>query len=105
MSENPIGGPIYVHGATLAYNDICAERIRQDVQWGGPAHDDAHLPSDWFIFIGRQLDILIREDADGEKPISELAVCCARLVKIGALAVAGIQAIDRAAGSSENSNG
>lgn len=34
---------------------ILNERDSQDLQWGGPEHDDAHRPAEWLAFIRRQL--------------------------------------------------
>lgn len=33
---------------------VRAERTRQDIQWGGPEHDDEHLKVDWINFIRKQ---------------------------------------------------
>jgi len=75
-----------------AFTDIRAERTRQDAQWGGPAHDDTHIEWDWFEYIGSQIQKANRDRwAIGESSPRE------RLVKIAALAVAGIESIDRIA--------
>lgn len=76
------------------YKEINEERNRQDEQWGGPAHDDTHIPNEWLGFIQDQ----------NKKAISDIVKAPmwmwygsirARLVKIAALAVAGIESIDR----------
>lgn len=67
-----------------AYDDIRAERARQDLQWGGPAHDDGHAVEDWCSYIGRQLYFV-----EVRPPVRD------RLVKIAALAVAAIESLDR----------
>ena len=33
------------------YDEIKAERVRQDSLWGGPEHDDTHNMIDWADFI------------------------------------------------------
>lgn len=74
------------------YGEIGTERHNQDLQWGGPEHDDEHDPFNWFGFIYHQVD-------KGERETPETAAKIrARLVKIAALAVAGIESIDRQAG-------
>jgi hypothetical protein len=71
----------------LAFRDVSVERNRQDDQWGGPSHDDKHSVWDWARFITKPLNRLI------------LSMACPRdcLVKIAALAIAGIESIDRKA--------
>lgn len=70
-----------------AYDSIQQERRAQDAQWGGPSHDDTHMTGDWFTYILYQVD-----RARYPKDIDEVRE---RLVKIGALAVAAIDSIDR----------
>lgn len=72
--------------------DIAAERAAQDEQWGGATHDDGHMAHDWLVFIGQQLK---RARADYAQVGGFPAPVRARLVKIAALAVAGIESIDR----------
>lgn len=71
--------------------DIVAERNAQDVQWGGPAHDDRHAPEEWLEYIEKQLDyanaLIGMSESDPEYR--------ERLVKIAACAIAAIQALDR----------
>lgn len=84
--------------------EICAERAEQDAQWGGPTHDDSHRVRDWFTFIERQIDLARsaqvdqngrREATGGYLHVPEVR---SRLVKIAALAVAGVESIDRTNG-------
>ncbi len=61
---------------------------------GGPAHDDMHAPMDWPNLVDYQLDKLTDEGGEsGHLP--DTALVRARLVKIGAIAIAGIGSIDR----------
>ena len=68
------------------YDEIKAERERQDAQWGGPEHDDRHAPIEWSSYRAR----FERRGGQG-------ASRRANLVKIAALAVAEIESIDRRA--------
>lgn len=78
-----------------ALKDVGAERFNQDKQWGGPRHDDSHAAIEWLDYISHQID-----RAGGNSGIVgasglPAATVRGRLVKIAALALAGIQSIDR----------
>ncbi len=78
------------------FAELLNERVQQDRQWGGAAHDDMHAPMDWSNFIDYQLDKLADEGGEaGHLPDTTLVR--ARLLKIGALALAGVGSIDRLA--------
>lgn len=79
--------------------DVLAERAQQDQQWGGPTHDDTHGPWEWFNFIYDQRDKFFSRTVLGKVDIPTEAR--ERLVKIAALAVAGIESIDRTAARRE----
>lgn len=66
---------------------VITERKRQDMQWGGPAHDDTHDWCDWYSYIDHQL---CDRYLNGPKEQHRDA-----LVKIAALAVAAIESMDR----------
>ena len=73
---------------TNVYDDIKAERERQDKLWGGAAHDDDHTDTDWASFIGKRSDeLLMRSQTDSRT--REL------FLHIAALAVAAIESMDR----------
>jgi hypothetical protein len=72
------------------YADIRAERDRQDAQWGGPDHDEHHTPGEWRAFRRKFED---RADKPLGVPVDMRRDA---LVKIAALAVAQIEAMDRA---------
>lgn len=76
----------------LVLREILAERLRQDVKWGGPAHDDEHTLHDWRAYINKQMSKMHGWNGQGARPY---------LVKIAALAVAAIESIDRKAGGAE----
>jgi hypothetical protein len=84
--------------AGKAFADIRDERARQDSQWGGPAHDDQHTASDFLGYIQKQQVLGTLERVD-EYPAEQMVR--SRLVKIAALAVAAIEAIDRRAATGE----
>jgi hypothetical protein len=68
--------------------EVASERVRQDAQWGGAAHDDHHSSFEWEDFrrkFERQV-FFSRND-----PIAQREA----LLKIAALAVAQIESLDR----------
>ena len=69
------------------YQEILAERILQDQQWGGSTHDDNHRPDEWCLYIDKQRRLA--RDADDPRAYES------RLIKIAALAVAAIQSSRR----------
>lgn len=94
----------------MIVNEVLDERKKQDKRWGGAEHDDQHRPAAWFGFIDDQMAKSDRDTAryaaahgliDPETiPSVEdwkrgRNFVRARLVKIAALAIAGIESIDR----------
>lgn len=83
--------------------EVFEERARQDEQWGGPAHDDTHTPADWLVYIDKQVDCARNDAAAAEhsnKPDAQGVADArmrARLVKIAALALAGLASYERKA--------
>lgn len=78
--------------------EISEERSAQDAQWGGEPHDDGHAPTEWFGFIENQIarakQALTEQSQDNEDP-DTYRITRVRLMRIAALAVAGIESIDR----------
>ncbi len=86
------------------YDEIKAERAAQDAQWGGPAHDDEHRPSDWIGYLCTHI-----AKAGGYEPgklrLAGPAVDLIlngprfrkQMVRVAALAVAAIESYDRRA--------
>lgn len=74
--------------------EITAERGRQDARFGGPAQDDTRQCTRWINFILDQANKAILDHRTSQTAWAPTIVR-ARLVKIAALAVAGIQSIDR----------
>lgn len=73
------------------YDDVREERARQDAQWGGRAHDDAHTAADW-----RGYRMKFEDRAQWRiPPAGRSTTGRDALVKIAALAVAQIEALDR----------
>lgn len=70
--------------------EVTLERIRQDEKWGGPKHDDTHHINHFLGFINDKSEkarkAMIGNDAEEVKR---------RLVQVAALAVAGIERIER----------
>lgn len=78
--------PIQV-GDTV-FDEVRAERVRQDRQWGGAAHDDIHDRLEWCRYIDKQILFAIRHDSD---PVEFEN----RMIKAAALAVAAIESSRR----------
>lgn len=90
-----------ITSSVSVFSEVSEERAKQDAQWGGPEHDDQHALRDWLEFIEKQVAAANaaqanesghRETSDGYLHVPELR---RRLVKIAALAVAGVESIDR----------
>ena len=75
------------------YQEVLAERTRQDKQWGGPEHDDSHDDTQWLMFIDYQMDRCYLHPDEVRN----------RLVKIAALAFAAIESLDRKNAASNRS--
>jgi hypothetical protein len=63
---------------------VITERKHQDMQWGGPAHDDQHPIEHWMGYLLHQLDRIRHQHKDRDA-----------LIKIAALAVAAVESLDR----------
>ena len=66
--------------------EIVGERAAQDVQWGGPGHDDKHTPSEWACILTEYVDRL-PHDCPMDYRTS--------FIKIAAVAVAAVESHDR----------
>ena len=71
--------------------EVVDERIAQDRQWGGPDHDDEHDAFEWCSYIRKQLTYVNTE----AKAQGGAITFRKRMLKVAALAIAGIQASDR----------
>ena len=72
------------------YDEVIAERTRQDEKWGGADHDDQHTGADWAQ--------LIQDYAGWVRVMSGMGSADKarrRLVQVAALAVAAVEAVDR----------
>lgn len=76
--------PVHVDGIGNAaiFDAISKERAKQDMQWGGPAHDDQHDTRDWIAYIRKQLNFAELSTAEGFRE---------RMMKVAALAVAALE--------------
>jgi hypothetical protein len=70
--------------------DIGAERVRQDLKWGGAQHDDNHSTAD-FVQLIEDYAGWVRVMAGMNSPEKARN----RLIQIAALAVAAVESIDR----------
>lgn len=70
------------------YDEIKTERTKQDIEWGGPDHDDTHPIADWVRFIQHHARKSLRT--------TDVHVRRYALVRVAALAVAAIESLDRA---------
>lgn len=84
------GSHDYDGNRRVVYEEIGAERARQDEKWGGPEHDDQHDPQTW-------ADILMGRLAKVGEAASNANWGRYRnaLIEAAAVAVAGIEAFDR----------
>ncbi len=76
---------IVVSRATI-YEQIDAERLRQNQQWGGNYHDDQHKRRTWRRILREHVERTVRATGDNWRH---------RLVVIAAVCVAAIEAHDR----------
>ena len=78
-------------GVEQVLQEIRNERLRQDLEWGGPEHDDSQPIGHYLNYIGeklcRQATLDLMEESVGEVR--------RRLVQIAALAVAAVESLDR----------
>ena len=73
----------------IIYDDIQAERNRQDQKWGA-VHDSDHTPSEWYEILDTYskkaaIDAQDRDFGDARR----------RYIQVAALAVAAVEALDR----------
>ena len=80
--------------AGKVYEDIRAERSRQDEQWGGADHDDDHGGEDWIEFIDRFLVKAVPYTMGSEDWYDGM-------LKAAALCVAALEAHGRRYGGSD----
>jgi hypothetical protein len=70
-------------------NEVTAERVNQDIEWGGPTHDDKNDWFDWRGFLYKQMTNASMAHNEAKRREN--------LVKIAALAFAAIESMDRKA--------
>ena len=81
-----------LHGPSEVWRHVSDKRFQQDAQWGGPAHDDHHIPSDWIEFIVRQMS---QATGANHAVPPDLAAVRDRLIDVAALAIAAAESLDR----------
>lgn len=88
-----------VERLTPALVSVIEERQRQDAKWGGPEHDDAEPPMAWVDYVTRYASwagmMALMGGAEGKAKYRR------RMMQTAALAVAAVEAYDRAALDSE----
>ena len=80
---------------------VLAERNAQDAQWGGAEHDANHDMRDWHVYIAKQLHragVIADADERFGATDEQRAEYRQRLVKIAALALAAMEALDAPVG-------
>lgn len=70
------------------YDEIAAERAVQDAKWGGAAADDKNMPNDWIAYIAGHVGRAWSSPLD-------IATYRKQLIRVGALAVAAVESLDR----------
>jgi hypothetical protein len=78
------------HQAIGLLTEVAEERVRQDKQWGGAAHDDEHQTAE-FVQLIEVYAGLARTTA----AVDDFKEARKRLLQVAALAVAAIESIDR----------
>ena len=84
--------------ATGHLGEISQEFAAQNLQWGGPAHDDGHTSHDWIAIITSHLGKAVTYPF-------RLDVFRRQMVKVGGLALAGLRWADRYRASLEKKAG
>lgn len=77
------------------YDELKTERARQDETHGGIEHDVTHPPEDWIRFIREYAISGVINPKDYRK----------RMIQVGALAIAAVEAFDHGARSEKSDNG
>jgi hypothetical protein len=77
----------------VVISQVITERKRQDMQWGGPEHDDTHETSDWIDYMAHQVERTTPHTGTVEQAKSDREM----FIKIAALAVAAVESLDRKA--------
>ena len=81
-----------LHGPSEVWKQVSGRRFQQDAQWGGPTHDDRHIPSDWIEFIVKQMS---QATGANHAVPPDLAAVRDRLIDAAALAIAAVESLDR----------
>ncbi len=84
----------------LILEEIKEERVHQNKKWGGADHDDLHGPYEWVAFIttyiGQSIQDIVNENGNYQLNLRTFRY---NMVKVAALAVAAIEAVDRKLGN------
>jgi hypothetical protein len=83
------------------YEEIKSERLREDEEWGGAAHDDIHEAEKWCSFLRHQVRLadracsLATDEITGAEEQILINGYRERLIKIAAVALAATESLDR----------
>lgn len=72
---------------TTIIEEVLQQCDRNDAQWGGHEHDDAHTDIQWIEHIDHQFYCL--EEPDGMLQFRE------RMIKVASLAIQAVESYDR----------
>jgi hypothetical protein len=93
------------------YEEIKSERVREDEEWGGAAHDDVHEPEKWCGFLRHQIRLadgaacsLATDEITGGEEQALIDGYRERLIKIAAVAIAATESLDRIMGKRAGSS-
>lgn len=70
------------------YDQILAERNRQDRKWGGPDHDRQHSDNDWLAYIVKHAGKAVKWPFDR-------VIFRRQMIRVAALAVAAVEVLDQ----------
>jgi hypothetical protein len=79
------------------YQEIEAERFRQDQKWGGASHDDGHSIFDWADVVDDQVNGATAGDREFDTDAEQRAVFREYMLRAAAVAIASVESCDRAA--------
>jgi hypothetical protein len=85
----------------LVYHAIERERLYQDSKWGGSEHDDTKDVRDWVAYVVNYLARTVNQDASWG---NDIRVSRRYFIKVAALCVAAVEAIDRKLTYEEQNN-
>lgn len=78
------------------YDQIKAERIEQDKEWGGAKHDNQHHEGQWALIVMKLFGVLSKMIIGTSSPPKTRTLRMKnQVIKIAAVCVAWLEAIER----------